>query len=98
LTCRNKIRSRGFALVELAISLIIFSLLGGIFISMAFSAMGGQRATTTRAKLSALDAALVSFVADSCGVRLHCPVLVGVRCETGAILGRDDYGTATICV
>jgi len=64
-------RSRGFTLIELAISLIILSLIGGIFISMAFSIMGGQRASTTRAKLSAIDAALVSFVAIN--RRLPCP-------------------------
>ena len=64
-------RSRGFTLIELTISLIILSLIGGIFISMAFSIMGGQRASTTRAKLSAIDAALVSFVAIN--RRLPCP-------------------------
>lgn len=64
-------RQRGFTLAELSIVLIIMSLIGGIFLPMMFSVMDGQRAVTTRAKLAAIDAALVSFVAVN--RRLPCP-------------------------
>lgn len=64
-------RARGFSLVELTIVLIIIGLVGGILVSMAITMGDGQRAATTRAKLVAIDAALVSFVAIN--RRLPCP-------------------------
>ena len=64
-------RNRGFTLVELAVVLIILSVIGGMFMSSIFTMMDSQRTSTTRAKLVAIDAALVSFVAVN--KRLPCP-------------------------
>jgi prepilin-type N-terminal cleavage/methylation domain-containing protein len=64
-------RARGFSLVELAVVLTIVALIGSVFTSMFFSFGDGQRATNTRTKLAAIDAALISFVAIN--RRLPCP-------------------------
>jgi prepilin-type N-terminal cleavage/methylation domain-containing protein len=64
-------RSRGFTLIELALVLTIIALMGGVIASAMFSFINTQRAVTTRAKLAAIDAALVSFVAVN--RRLPCP-------------------------
>jgi prepilin-type N-terminal cleavage/methylation domain-containing protein len=68
---RTQLRSRGFTLVELALVLIIMALMGGAIVSVTFSLRDTQRAVTTRAKLAAIDAAIVSFVAVN--RRLPCP-------------------------
>jgi prepilin-type N-terminal cleavage/methylation domain-containing protein len=81
-------RSRGFSLVELTVVLVILSLIAGIFVSM-FSAMSdGQRAATTRAKLAAIDAALVSFVAIH--RRLPCPANGTLTAGTEMFGTQDD--------
>ena len=64
-------RARGFSLVELSIVLVIVALIGGLFTSMFMGLYDGQRATITRNKLAAIDAALVSFAAVN--KRLPCP-------------------------
>jgi prepilin-type N-terminal cleavage/methylation domain-containing protein len=64
-------RARGFSLVELTVVLVILALIGGVFTSMFMGLYDGQRATTTRNKLAAIDAALVSFAAVN--KRLPCP-------------------------
>jgi prepilin-type N-terminal cleavage/methylation domain-containing protein len=64
-------RARGFSLVELSVVLVILALIGGVFTSMFMGLYDGQRATTTRNKLAAIDAALVSFAAVN--KRLPCP-------------------------
>lgn len=80
-------RSRGFTLVELAMVLIIVSLVGGIFVSMMFSVMDGQRTTATRAKLAAIDAALVGFVAVN--RRLPCPADGRTDAATDTSAGKE---------
>ncbi len=64
-------RTRGFTLVELAVVLVIVALLGGSLLGISTGMMSVQRGETTRAKLKAIDAALVSFVAVN--RRLPCP-------------------------
>ena len=64
-------RAKGFSLVELTVVLVILTLIGGLFTSMFMGLYDGQRATTTRNKLAAIDAALVSFAAVN--KRLPCP-------------------------
>lgn len=64
-------RTRGFTLVELSVVLVILGLIGGTLFSISSAMMSVQRSETTRAKLKAIDAALVSFVAIN--RRLPCP-------------------------
>lgn len=78
-------RSRGFTLVELTVVLIIIGLIGGILGSMVMTMNDAQRAATTRAKLAAIDAALVSFVAIN--RRLPCPA------DGAATAGLEVFGT-----
>lgn len=64
-------RTRGFTLVELSVVLVIVALIAGTLFSMSSAMMNVQRGEATRAKLKAIDAALVSFVAVN--KRLPCP-------------------------
>ena len=77
--------ARGFTLVELTVVLVIVGLVGGILLSMAMTMNDGQRAATTRAKLAAIDAALVSFVAIH--RRLPCPA------DGASASGLEVFGT-----
>jgi len=77
--------SRGFTIVELSIVLIILALIGGVFVSMSISLMDTHRASATRSKLAAIDAALVSFVAIN--RRLPCPA------DGTAATGLEVFGT-----
>lgn len=64
-------RTRGFTLVELSVVLVIVGLIAGVLFSMSSAMFTVQRGETTRAKIKAIDAALVSFVAIN--KRLPCP-------------------------
>jgi len=78
-------RTRGFTLVEISIVLVILALLAGTLFAMSSAMMSVQRGATTRAKLTAIDAALVSFVAIN--KRLPCPA-------NGALnTGAEVFGT-----
>lgn len=85
-------RSRGFTLIELSIVLIILSLIGVAFVSMMVPLMDGQRASATRARLAAIDAALVSFVAIN--RRLPCPAdgSLAVGTEISSPCTNQTYG------
>jgi len=78
-------RTRGFTLVELSIVLVILALLAGSMFAISSAMMNVQRGETTRAKLAAVDAALVSFVALN--KRLPCPA-------NGTLMtGAEVFGT-----
>ena len=64
-------RSRGFTLVEISVVLVIIALVASSLLGISTGMMNVQRGETTRAKIKAVDAALVSFVAIN--RRLPCP-------------------------
>ncbi len=80
-------RSRGFTLVEMAVVLVIVALVAGSLITMSSVMMNVQRSETTRAKLKAIDAALVSFVAIN--RRLPCPAN-GTLMTGAEVFGSQD--------
>lgn len=79
--------SRGFTLVELTIALVIVALIGGVFVSVSVALLDQQRTAATRAKLTAIDAALVSFVAIN--RRLPCPA-DGTLATGAEVFGTQD--------
>lgn len=78
-------RNRGFTLVELSVVLVILTLLAGSLLGLSTSIMNVQRGETTRSKLKAIDAALVSFVAIN--RRLPCPA------DGTSSTGAEVFGT-----
>ena len=83
-------RSQGFTLVELTVVLVIIGLIAGSFITISSAMMSVQKGETTRAKLKAIDAALVSFVAIN--KRLPCPAN-GTLDSTNPLAGAEVFGS-----
>lgn len=68
---RTGARSRGFSLVEMALVLLIVGLLAAVFLPATNTFLDNNRRKETRAKLEALEQAMVRFVMVN--RRLPCP-------------------------
>jgi prepilin-type N-terminal cleavage/methylation domain-containing protein len=95
--CPAPTRSAGFTLVEIAIVLVIASLIIAAGIGISVAVVDNVRAKTTRQNMDAVKTALQSFIARY--GRLPCPA-VETRVPTDADFGIEDTRTtdpATSC-
>lgn len=80
----------GLTLIEMALVLMVVGLMAALFLPMAAGMREAQQIKETRAKLAAIDAALVRFV--MLNERLPCPA-DGALPETDPNVGRELVGT-----
>ncbi|GBL45310.1 hypothetical protein SFMTTN_1117 [Sulfuriferula multivorans] len=87
-------RSQGFTLIEIAVVLIIITLLSGGLISFFNIQLTNQRITSTKANEAAIKVALTNFIAQN--NRLPCPAIPALA--PGAVgYGREATATASAC-
>ena len=87
-------RSQGFTLIEIAIVLIIITLISGGLISFFNIQLTNQRITSTKANEAAIKIALTNFVAQN--NRLPCPAIPNLA-PGAAGYGREAPATASAC-
>jgi prepilin-type N-terminal cleavage/methylation domain-containing protein len=87
-------RSQGFTLIEIAIVLIIITLISGGLISFFNIQLTNQRITSTKANEVAIKIALTNFIAQN--NRLPCPAIPNLA-PGAAGYGREATATASAC-
>lgn len=90
-------RARGFSLVEMALVLLIVGLLAAVFLPATNTFLENNRRKETRAKLEALEQAMVRFVMVN--RRLPCPAdgVQGAANPTSGVEQRNDAVTPATC-
>lgn len=90
-------RARGFSLVEMALVLLIVGLLAAVFLPATNTFLDNNRRKETRAKLEALEQAMVRFVMVN--RRLPCPAdgVQGAANPTSGVEQRNDAVTPATC-
>lgn len=90
-------RARGFSLVEMALVLLIVGLLAAVFLPATNTFLENNRRKETRAKLEALEQAMVRFVMVN--RRLPCPAdgIQGTANPTSGVEQRNDEVTPATC-
>lgn len=90
-------RARGFSLVEMALVLLIVGLLAAVFLPATNTFLDNSRRKETRAKLEALEQAMVRFVMVN--RRLPCPAdgVQGAANPTSGVEQRNDAVTPATC-
>ena len=94
---RRGARARGFSLVEMALVLLIVGLLAAVFLPATNTFLENNRRKETRAKLEALEQAMVRFVMVN--RRLPCPAdgVQGAANPTSGVEQRNDAVTPATC-
>ena len=87
-------RSQGFTLIEIAIVLIIITLISGGLISFFNIQLTNQRITSTKANEAAIKIALTNFIAQN--NRLPCPAIPNLA-PGAAGYGREATATPSAC-
>ena len=90
-------RARGFSLVEMALVLLIVGLLAAVFLPATNTFLENNRRKETRAKLEALEQAMVRFVMVN--RRLPCPAdgIQGTANPTSGVEQRNGAVTPATC-
>lgn len=94
---RTGARARGFSLVEMALVLLIVGLLAAVFLPATNTFLENNRRKETRAKLEALEQAMVRFVMVN--RRLPCPAdgIQGTANPTSGVEQRNGAVTPATC-
>ncbi len=94
---RTGARARGFSLVEMALVLLIVGLLAAVFLPATNTFLENNRRKETRAKLEALEQAMVRFVLAN--RRLPCPAdgTQGTANPTSGVEQRNSAVTPARC-
>lgn len=94
---RTGARARGFSLVEMALVLLIVGLLAAVFLPATNTFLENNRRKETRAKLEALEQAMVRFVMVN--RRLPCPAdgVQGAANPTSGVEQRNGAVTPATC-
>lgn len=87
-------RSQGFTLIEIAVVLIIITLISGGLISFFNIQLTNQRITSTKANEAAIKIALTNFIVQN--NRLPCPAIPNLAPGTAGY-GREATATASAC-